>query len=78
MKSWDVGHVPLRSKAAKQLLSHISSRYSTLAFCKRYLARDGVAPFDASLTQLVKVTLVSFFSPAFFFFFSDSFGRRGW
>lgn len=41
MKDFDIGMVPLRNNKAKALLSHINKNYGTLAFCKRWLERDG-------------------------------------
>ncbi len=63
MKSWEAGHVPIRSKQAKSLFAHISKTYDTLAFCKRFLALDGLEVFDGALTQLVKAGLVTSHPP---------------
>jgi methionyl aminopeptidase len=63
MKNWEAGHVPIRSKQAKSLLAHISKTYDTLAFCKRFLALDGLEVFDGALTQLVKAGLVTSHPP---------------
>jgi methionyl aminopeptidase len=41
MKSFYAPHVPLRLPRAKKLLTHINKTFSTLAFCKRWLERDG-------------------------------------
>lgn len=41
--------MPLRSDKAQQLLKHIAKTYSTLAFCRKWLDRDG---FDRHLLQL--------------------------
>jgi len=41
MKDFDVGKVSLRNGKAKALLSHINNNYGTLAFCKRWIERDG-------------------------------------
>ena len=41
MKDFDVGTVPLRNAKARALISHINRNYGTLAFCKRWIERDG-------------------------------------
>ena len=41
MKDFDAGNVPLRNSKAKALLHHINKNYGTLAFCKRWIERDG-------------------------------------
>mmetsp|Transcript_7126 Transcript_7126/g.8021 ORF Transcript_7126/g.8021 Transcript_7126/m.8021 type:complete len:126 (+) Transcript_7126:982-1359(+) len=41
MKDFDVGTVPLRNGKARALISHINKHYGTLAFCKRWIDRDG-------------------------------------
>ena len=41
MKDFDAGVVPLRNSKAKALLGHINRNYGTLAFCKRWIERDG-------------------------------------
>ena len=37
MKEFDVGHVPIRDKSARELLNTINKEYGTLAFCKKWL-----------------------------------------
>jgi len=63
MKTWNAGHVPIRSKQAKSLFAHINKTYDTLAFCKRFLALDGQHMFDGALGQLVKLGLVTAYPP---------------
>ena len=41
MKNFDAPHVPLRLPRAKKLLAHINKTFGTLAFCRRWLERDG-------------------------------------
>ncbi|CAM6014795.1 unnamed protein product [Sphagnum balticum] len=52
MKSFDVGHVPLRLPRAKQLLAVIDKNFSTLAFCRRYLDRIGETKYLMALKNL--------------------------
>ena len=42
MKNFDAPHVPLRLPRAKKLLAHINKTFGTLAFCRRWLERDGL------------------------------------
>ncbi len=37
MKNYDIGFVPLRTKKEKELLLHIEQKFSTLAWCRRWL-----------------------------------------
>lgn len=63
MKKWDAPFVSLRSSGAKRLLGHINSHYDTLAFCKRFLAHDGLDKFDGFLSQLVSKGVVDAYPP---------------
>lgn len=63
MKNWEAPHVPIRMKQAKSLFQHINRNYDTLAFCKRFLAHDGLEKFDGALGQLVKAGLVNAYPP---------------
>ncbi len=63
MKNWDAGHVAIRTKQAKSLFAHINKTYDTLAFCKRFLALDGLEVFDGALSQLCKAGLVTAYPP---------------
>jgi methionyl aminopeptidase len=63
MKTWDAGHIPIRTKQAKSLFAHINKTYDTLAFCKRFLAHDGLEKFDGALKELCKAGLVTPYPP---------------
>jgi len=54
MKDAHVGFVPIRSPKAKRLLSYITKRFDTLAFCRRWLDADGETRHLMSLRQLVE------------------------
>jgi len=63
MKSKDAGFVQLRTAAAKQLLTHITKTYDTLAFCRRWLDNDGQTRHIAALRQLVQAGIVTAHPP---------------
>ena len=63
MKNFEAPYVPLRSTGAKKLLAHINQQYDTLAFCKRFLAYDGLDKFDGFLGQLVSKGIVDAYPP---------------
>lgn len=63
MKNSHVGHVPLRLKSAKQLLSTINNNFSTLAFCKRHLERLGETRYNAALKTLCDSGIVEAYPP---------------
>lgn len=46
MKNFEAPHVPLRTKASKQLLNHINKTFGTLAFCRRWLEREDGGSFS--------------------------------
>lgn len=50
------------TKRAEQLLRHIDRRYSTLAFCRRWLDQEGHDDYPA-LTELVSAGLVDAYPP---------------
>jgi methionyl aminopeptidase len=52
MKDFDAPRVPLRNPKAKGLLNFINKNYGTLAFCKRWLERDGFDRYLIPLKQL--------------------------
>jgi len=58
MKNFDAPHVPLRMARAKSLLGHINKRYDTLAFCRRYLDRDGETKYLMALKNLCEVGII--------------------
>lgn len=53
MKTFDAPHVPLRMARAKQLLAHINKTFGTLAFCRRWLERDGTCYASTRRTLLL-------------------------
>ncbi|XP_065187623.1 methionine aminopeptidase 2-like [Sycon ciliatum] len=63
MKDYDVGHVPLRSARAKQLLHSINQNFGTLAFCRRWLDRIGQTKYLGALRQLTDSGLVQEYPP---------------
>jgi len=52
---------PIRMDSAKRLLHHVNKNYGTLAFCKRFLERDGVK--YSGLKQLCDVGIVKAYPP---------------
>jgi len=63
MKNFDVGHVPLRMPRAKALLSHINKHFGTLAFCRRFLDRQGQTKYLMALKNLCEVGIVQPYPP---------------
>jgi len=63
MKSFEVGHIPLRMPRAKQLLSTINKNFDTLAFCRRYLDRLGETKYLLALKNLVDAGIVTPYPP---------------
>eukprot|EP01128_Nolandella_sp_AFSM9_P000494 TRINITY_DN10653_c0_g1_i1.p1 TRINITY_DN10653_c0_g1~~TRINITY_DN10653_c0_g1_i1.p1 ORF type:complete len:442 (-),score=127.52 TRINITY_DN10653_c0_g1_i1:69-1394(-) len=63
MKNADAGFVQLRTAGAKQLLNHINKNFSTLAFCRRWLDRQGQTKYLGALRQLVTAGLVTAHPP---------------
>jgi methionyl aminopeptidase len=63
MKDFDVGHVPLRSKAAKHLLGVIDNNFGTLAFCKRWLDFAGETRYLGALKQLTDAGIINPYPP---------------
>jgi len=58
MKKFDVGHIPLRMAKAKSLLSYINQRFDTLAFCRRWVDRDGQEKYLMALKNLCEVGII--------------------
>ncbi len=52
-----------KTDKAKQLLSHINKQYSTLAFCRKWLAYDGFPQHALALKQLVDQGIVNTYPP---------------
>lgn len=63
MKDYDIGMVPLRNAKAKALISHINKHYGTLAFCKRWLERDGFKGYIMPLKNLCDEGVVRAYPP---------------
>ncbi|CAN1847940.1 Methionine aminopeptidase 2B [Linum perenne] len=63
MKTFDVGHVPLRMARSKQLLATIDKNFSTLAFCRRYLDRLGETKYLMALKNLCDSGIVQPYPP---------------
>jgi methionyl aminopeptidase len=63
MKNFDAPMVPLRMKTTKQLLSHLNKRYSTLAFCRKWLDQEGQQRHGAALKQLVDANIIDPYPP---------------
>jgi len=63
MKVFDAGFVPLRSPKARQLLTFIDKRFSTLAFCRRWLDDGGQDKHMFALKQLVDAGIVRDYPP---------------
>lgn len=63
MKNFDAPHVPLRMKSTKNLLTHINKRYSTLAFCRKWLDQEGQNRHGAALKQLCDAGIVDAYPP---------------
>jgi len=63
MKIWNAGHRPLKMPKAKQLLAHINKNFDTLAFCRRWLDRQGQEKYLLALKSLCEAGLVSAIPP---------------
>jgi methionyl aminopeptidase len=63
MKNYDVGHIPLRMARAKSLLAHINTNFDTLAFCRRWLDRQGQTKYLMALKNLCEVGIVQPYPP---------------
>ena len=64
MKEYGIGKVPIKNSKARALISHINKHYGTLAFCKRWLERDGFkGGYIMPLKHLVDEGVVSAHPP---------------
>eukprot|EP01088_Endostelium_zonatum_P011515 TRINITY_DN2565_c0_g1_i1.p1 TRINITY_DN2565_c0_g1~~TRINITY_DN2565_c0_g1_i1.p1 ORF type:complete len:487 (-),score=178.85 TRINITY_DN2565_c0_g1_i1:87-1547(-) len=63
MKVHDAPRAELRTARSKQLLTHITKTYGTLAFCKRWLERSGEEKYQMALKNLCDVGLVRDYPP---------------
>jgi len=55
----DAPFTSLRNQRTRQLFSYLNQKYSTLAFCRRWLDEDGQTNHIAGLRQLVSAGLIS-------------------
>mmetsp|Transcript_10247 Transcript_10247/g.25748 ORF Transcript_10247/g.25748 Transcript_10247/m.25748 type:complete len:436 (-) Transcript_10247:23-1330(-) len=63
MLNKEAGHVPLRLRTSKELLSVIKTNFSTLAFCRRFLDRLGQTRYLMALKNLCDTGLVNAYPP---------------
>lgn len=63
MRNFSVSHAPLRLASAKTLLAHINKAYGTLAFCRRWLDKEGQPRHMMALKSLVDSGLVTPYPP---------------
>ena len=54
---------PIRSEKAKKLLRHIQNNFSTLAFCRKWLDRQGHSRHILNLNALVESGIVDRYPP---------------
>jgi methionyl aminopeptidase len=55
--------IPIRSDKARKLLAHIEKTYSTLAFCRKWLDREGQERHIMNLNSLVEAGAVNKYPP---------------
>ena len=63
MKNFDIDYVNVRLPRARALLAHIDRHYGTLAFCRRFLARDGQSKYLLALRNLVELGIIDTYPP---------------
>ena len=63
MKNFDKDFAAIRLPRAKQLLGHIDKYHGTLAFCRRFLERDGQEKYLLGLRNLCELGLVDPYPP---------------
>lgn len=56
-------NVKIRNEKAKALFNHINRKYSTLAFCRKWLEEDGFANHSLALKYLCDNSLVNPYPP---------------
>lgn len=56
-------HTKIRNEKAKALFNHIDKKYSTLAFCRKWLEEDGFINHSLSLKYLCDQGLVNPYPP---------------
>ena len=59
MREFEPQHVPLRTRAAKNVLNIINKNFDSLAFCPRWIDRLGEEKYLMGLNQLCKAGLVT-------------------
>lgn len=62
MKNWDAPEKPIRNARAKALMSEITNKFSTLAFCRRWI-EDAFPKHIVPLRTLVELDLVTAYPP---------------
>ena len=62
MKNFDAPNVPLRNPKAKALLAEINTRFSTLAWCRRWI-EDSHPRHMGALNQLVEAGIIDKYPP---------------
>uniref|UniRef100_A0A673ZLK4 Methionine aminopeptidase 2 n=1 Tax=Salmo trutta TaxID=8032 RepID=A0A673ZLK4_SALTR len=63
MKNFNVGHVPIRLPRAKHLLNVINENFGTLAFCRRWLDRQGESKYLMALKNLCDLGIIDPYPP---------------
>lgn len=63
MRNFDIDFAPIRLPRAKQLLAHITKHHDTLAFCRRFLERDGQSKYLLGLRNLCEIGIVDPYPP---------------
>ncbi|XP_029553098.1 methionine aminopeptidase 2 isoform X2 [Salmo trutta] len=63
MKNFSVGHVPIRLPRAKHLLNVINENFGTLAFCRRWLDRQGESKYLMALKNLCDLGIIDPYPP---------------
>eukprot|EP00010_Vexillifera_abyssalis_P009136 CAMPEP_0201546700 /NCGR_PEP_ID=MMETSP0173_2-20130828/3015_1 /ASSEMBLY_ACC=CAM_ASM_000268 /TAXON_ID=218659 /ORGANISM="Vexillifera sp., Strain DIVA3 564/2" /LENGTH=394 /DNA_ID=CAMNT_0047955449 /DNA_START=38 /DNA_END=1222 /DNA_ORIENTATION=- len=63
MKRFEAGNIPIRNNKAKQLFNHINKNFGTLAFCRRWLERNGQTRYILALKNLCETGLVDAYPP---------------
>jgi len=63
MRNFDCAYAPIRLPRAKQLLAHITKHHDTLAFCRRFLERDGQSKYLLGLRNLCDLGIVDPYPP---------------
>lgn len=59
MRAFEPFHVPLRTRAGRNILNVINKNFDSLAFCKRWIDRLGEEKYQMGLTELCKSGLLT-------------------